>query len=408
MNSQENTEKLIKNAVLHSNPDVNQAVLKELLQQFNSTPEQKPVDTQPNIRRTIMKNPIIKLAAAAAIIIAVTLSMHLWNKSTPSAYAFEQTVEAMQGKLPFHIQTYWGSSDWCKDEYWAEFDENGQVLRFRQAEWNGREEEDGPHQVTVWEDNIRNRYYPENGIQLITSIHNTEGNLEEFDPGLAVQEVYEQVANGEAIIEIQEPSVDEELITITVTNIDGLSRSILIIDSDTDFVVRADRYELTDEQQWEYLDGIEVLEYNQPFDPNAFSLYIPEDTITLDQVSQEVGMAQGDMSDEDVASQIVRKALEAWSAGDYAQAGNLFGGASAESLTKLYPHLRPISIISIGQPVPVEYRKPWFMVPCKYEVIRYSENNVRSRKIETIEQTLSALAVDGQPGRWYVSIEPTP
>ena len=75
MNSPENIEKLIKNAVIHSNPDVNQAVLKELLQQFDDTREQKPAVMQPNIRRTIMKSPITKIAAVAAVITLVALGL---------------------------------------------------------------------------------------------------------------------------------------------------------------------------------------------------------------------------------------------------------------------------------------------------------------------------------------------
>ena len=75
MNSQENTEKLIKNTAIHSNPDVNRAVLKKLLQQFNSIQEQKPVVTPPNIRRKIMKSHITKLAAFAAVITVVVLGL---------------------------------------------------------------------------------------------------------------------------------------------------------------------------------------------------------------------------------------------------------------------------------------------------------------------------------------------
>ena len=405
MKSTEDIKKYFQKSTLSTNPDRHEAIFEKIQRAQDQSKTSEPASHRLNLRSSIMKSPITKLAAAAVIIIAVTLSIHLWNKSIPSAYAFEQTIEAMKGKRSFHIQTYWGSPDWRKDEYWAQFDEEGKLLWSRQAEWNGQEEEEGPYQVTIWEDNIRNRYYPENGIQLITSIGKTEGELEGFDPGLDVQEAYGKVANGEATIEIQESLADEERITITVTNTDGLFRRILLVDSDSDLVVRADRYELTDEQQWAYIGGIEVLEYNQPFDPNVFSLDIPEDTITLDQVSQEVGMAQGDMSNEEVASQIVRDALEAWAAGDYAQAGNLFGGAPPELLTERYGHLRPINIILIGQPVPVEYRKPWFMVPCKYEVVRYKENARFGQIIETIEPTLHAFAVDGQPGRWYVSIE---
>ena len=54
---------------------MNRAVLKELLQQFDNTREQKQAVTQPNIRRTIMKNPITKLAVAAVVITAITLGL---------------------------------------------------------------------------------------------------------------------------------------------------------------------------------------------------------------------------------------------------------------------------------------------------------------------------------------------
>ena len=75
MRSHKNVEKLIKNTAIHSNPDMNQAVLKKLLQQFENVQEQKPIVTQPNIRRTIMKNRITKLATAAVIIVLVVLGL---------------------------------------------------------------------------------------------------------------------------------------------------------------------------------------------------------------------------------------------------------------------------------------------------------------------------------------------
>ena len=397
-------EKLIKDShVLDINTSVemDQRILHDTLKAQQELKQTKLAGTQPDIRRIIMKSSITKVAAAAVIIIALTLSIHLWNKSTPSAYAFEQTVEAMQGKHSFHIQTYWGSPDWRKDEYWAEFDENGKVFHSRQEEWNGRDEKDGPRQVTVWEDNIRDRYYPEAGIELITRIGNTEPELEEFDPETTVQEVYGQVANGEATINIQEPAMDDGLITITVTHAGGNAKRILLVDPETKFVIRSDSYWCDSEEEHEYSFGIEVLGYNQSFDANIFNLNLPDDIITIDQVSQEVGMAQDDMSDEEIASKIVRKALEAWAAGDYAQAGILFGGAPPELLTKRYWYLRPVKRISIGQLRAIEYRKPWFEVPCTYDI---EYNN----RIERLVWKMNALTVDGQPGRWYVSIERNP
>jgi len=356
------------------------------------------VTTSPhNIRDIIMKSRIVKLAAAAAIIIAVMMSIHFWEKSTPSAYAFEQTIEAMQNKRSFHIQTYWGLLP--KDEFWAEFDENGQVVRYRQEEKEeDRQDYEGPI-VTLWEDNIRFKYYPKpDNICLITNTSNTEPELEEFDPETAVRSAYEQVAEGKATIEIEEPSTDEGRITITVTRTDRFARQVLLIDSDTKFVIRTDTYYWDNEEGQEFSKGIEVLEYNQPIDANMFSPDFPEDTITIDQVSQEVGMAQGDMSDGEAASEIVREALKSWVAGDYIKVGKLFGGAPPELFTERYVNLQPVSIISIGRPVPVQYIKPLFKVKCEYDAEHDGE-------IKTIKLTFDVLAVDGQPRRWYVSYQ---
>lgn len=72
MKSPENIEKLIMNAEIHSNPDVNQAVLENLKKEFDVLEEeQKAPVTPPNIRRIFMKSSITKIAAAAVIISAV-------------------------------------------------------------------------------------------------------------------------------------------------------------------------------------------------------------------------------------------------------------------------------------------------------------------------------------------------
>jgi hypothetical protein len=142
--------------------------------------------------------------------------------------------------------------------------------------------------------------------------------------------------------------------------------------------------------------GTEVLEYNEAIDPRLFEPDFPEDTIIIDQVSQEVGLAQADMSDEEAASETLRQALEAWAAADYARAGKLFGGAPPELLlTEHYSSLQPISIISIGRPEPVQYVKPAFMVKCTYDV-------EHDGQVKTVSPTFVVTAVNGQPGRWYV------
>jgi hypothetical protein len=75
MNLTKNIEKLIKNTAIRSNPEVNRVVLKDLLKQIDYAEKQKPVALLPNIRRTIMKSPILKLTAAAIIIALVVLGL---------------------------------------------------------------------------------------------------------------------------------------------------------------------------------------------------------------------------------------------------------------------------------------------------------------------------------------------
>lgn len=374
----------LENIEMSADAEMDGRILDDALAAMEESKKAGPALAGPNIRSIIMKSPITKLAAAAVIVGAVMLSIHLWDKSTPSAYAFEQTVEAMQGKRSFHIQTYFQNRR--KDEFWAEYDENGKVIRYRQEEGKGRY---GPY-VTLWENDIRTTYHPD-GIKMISRIGNTEPELEEFCPETLAKEIYDHVAAGRAIMEIQKPSPYAGLITLNVTRNDKPLRQVLLVDPDTKFVTRIDNY-------WggEFHKGIELLEYNQIIDANMFSPEFPEGTITIDQVSQEVGLAQGDMSNEEAACETVRQALEAWAAADYARAGKLFGGAPPELLLKEhYSSLQPISIISIGRPVPVQNIKPVFRVKCTYEVEHDSQ-------VKTVSPTFTVPAVDGQPGRWYV------
>jgi len=347
-------------------------------------------------RRKIMKSPITRIAAAAVIVGAVMLSMHLWDKSTPSAYAFEQTVEAMQGKRSFHIQTYYRQRRKC--EFWAQFDQEGKLVRFRQ------EEGDDPKRIllTTWKDGVRSQYYPPPwGIKLMTRVDNSAGgleDLEEFDPETIVQEVHELVAAGKAVMEIQDPPRYARLMTIHVTRIDGRTlRQVLVVDPDTKLVVRVDDYWGGGEKEKAFHHGIEVLEYNKKIDPRLLDPSLPKDTLIMDQVTQEVGMAQDDMSNEEVAVKIVREALDAWAKGDFARAGKLCGGAPAKMLTERYGHVRPVRIISIGQPEKIDFGEPRFWVPCQYEIKRDGQPEVTNQKF-------AALIVDGRPGRWYVNI----
>jgi hypothetical protein len=181
-----------------------------------------------------------------------------------------------------------------------------------------------------------------------------------------------------------------------VTRTDGKRlKQVLVVDPATKLVVRVDNYWVKEGEQVSHR-GTEVLEYNESMDPGLFEPDPPKDTITIDQVSQEVGMAQGDMADEEIGVKVVREALKAWAVSDYAKAGKLFGGAPPELfLREHYRSLQPINVTSIGRPVVIEHTTAVFRAKCTYKV-------KRGGQVETVSPRFAVDKVDGQPGRWYV------
>ena len=71
---------------------------REISSTFSSAKDKTPhlqTTSQP-LRRTIMKNRITKLAAAAVIVIGVLLSITIFDVGVKHAYAIEQTIEALE------------------------------------------------------------------------------------------------------------------------------------------------------------------------------------------------------------------------------------------------------------------------------------------------------------------------
>lgn len=76
--------------------EMRERILTDVLDAQEETKKTKSASAGPNIRSIIMKNPIIKFAAAAMVIIAVLWAGTFLEKSTTRAYAIEQTIKALQ------------------------------------------------------------------------------------------------------------------------------------------------------------------------------------------------------------------------------------------------------------------------------------------------------------------------
>jgi outer membrane lipoprotein-sorting protein len=84
MRPADKTKQFIKNASIKSNPEVNEAVLKELLNELDQSKSMPCAAREPNIWRIIMRSPVTKIAAAAVIIVAVVMGAHFLGVPTES------------------------------------------------------------------------------------------------------------------------------------------------------------------------------------------------------------------------------------------------------------------------------------------------------------------------------------
>lgn len=95
MRRAKNIKKIIKNAAIYSNAEMNQAVLRNLLTELPEVEEQTPALAGLNIRRIIMKSPITKLAAAGIVIVILSAGIYLFTGSGTSV-ALGQVKAAME------------------------------------------------------------------------------------------------------------------------------------------------------------------------------------------------------------------------------------------------------------------------------------------------------------------------
>ena len=103
MKSIEDIKKFFKNAAISTNSKMDENVLNRVLIASEKTKNTKSAAIEPNIRRTIMKSPIIKIAATAVIIALVVLGLfELTSTESTSGVVWAevaQKVEASRGSV---------------------------------------------------------------------------------------------------------------------------------------------------------------------------------------------------------------------------------------------------------------------------------------------------------------------
>jgi len=354
-----------------------------------------------------MKSPMTKCAAAAAIIVVVLLSINLWNKTLPTAYALEQTIEANHTVRYLYIKDFkLGEED--PKEFWIEFDQQGQTknIRVHMPEWDSPS--DGA-KVIVWQEGKATVWFKRKNVLLTVRDERLAqqmlGLVQGVDPRLAVERLYETEKRGAVSVEVDEPTAKTELIIVTATYpLEGPSpgrRVELYVDPATKLVTAMEFYRLKD-NAYQQVSRMEFHDYNQEIDPEMYALHdeVPADVVRVDQTSQEVGLAQGDLTDEEVAVEVVRKFFEALIAGDYTRAGQLMEGAPADLIQKQFGQTKFLRIVSVGPAAshPMPETKGW-IVPCILEVEK------DGKAVQWKRDEIGVRQVYNQPGRWTIFSE---
>ncbi len=256
--------------------------------------------------------------------------------------------------------------------------------------------------MVIWKGNKKQEWLKEKNILTTTEDEANPAQvlkmMENLDPKLAVERLQEKQEQGKVTIEIEEPSDKANPIIVTATSTkeddSPFQRMVLYIDQATLLVNAIELYKLRD-GEYEYMKTLEYYDYNQPIDAKMFTFgNIPDNAERIDQMT--MGLAQGDLSDEEIAVEVVRQFLDALIAKNYDKASKLFLGVPAGKIKEIFGELNIIRIVSMEEPIGLPSETKRFRVPYELE-IQMEGKATMSKQHEPIVQQLP-----GQSGRWVI------
>jgi hypothetical protein len=329
--------------------------------------EQKKPERE-TIMSTILKHRwgfgLSAAAGAAAIIIAIIIA------TSPKAFAIEQVIEAYNKIHFLHIKNFESKSS-EPNEFWIKSNDQGQVEK---ARYYYPETEDGaklitwtPEKAEIWFKSKR-RFVT---LQTRRIAPWMQSLLEQSQPQLVMKKLLEDQKAGKVDVQTQEPQREQKAAVIVATHKTEPKKEIYYVDRKTDLITRIEYYRI--EGTNEVLKSrTEFSDYNVPIEEKMFSIRgeLPKDVRVADQLNQIIGVAQGNMTDEQAAAETVRQFFQALIDKDYKKVGLIWGGELEEYAKEEFGALNVAKIVSIGPPVPQpDWDKHGFRVPCELEII---------------------------------------
>jgi len=397
--------RLFKNAELGVDPDADEKVFEDVFDAHKETIEDTPA--MPEIWRIIMKSPLTRISAAAVVVLAAYLCLQIPKSFVNPAYALQDTIEAHNSIRYLHAKAFWtvGGEKW-DFESWIEFDEDGRHAGFRfQASRVSSDKRLGPaifghdgDESHTWLPNL-NLCFRRSGKSVFAGAL-LQWMPSDVDPKLICEKLRQQAGDGEIILDVNEPDQKNEPIVLVVTypaeSLSANWKKVLYIDQATRLVKKVEKFEMRD-GQYQHERTAEFFDYNQQIDPEMFNLEgeLPENVIWIDQSGEEIGLAQGDMTDEEIATEVTSQAFQAFIAKDFDKAGQLFLGIPGFLIENLSSG-NVLKIISLG-PVHRDPDPDSNAMICSCKTLgefggQYYESDAKIR----------VVPVSGQPGRWMI------
>ena len=335
------------------------------------------VDVSSNYFFERMKNMILAHkrlgAAAAATVMALAASLVIYVSvlsSPAAAYALEQTVQANNHITSYHVKVTPAAQ---LGEAWVQLNPDGTLFRVRM---DLSSPGDGP-KVSIASPNRAEVWFKAKNVHMITNDKKLlDRTIKEvvkmralFDPKLAFEELQATQQAGKMQVVTKEPAKEGEPVTLTVTSKAAPDRrEVYEVDPKTKLVERVTIYSRHGDQ-WEQASRREYLDYNKEIDPKVFELELPKDVITVDRIKNEFGLAKGNLTDDEIATKVVREFFEALIAEDYKKAGMIFSGMPAEKMKEFFGRLKFLRIVEIGKPMAGQHPdKGALQVPAKVEM----------------------------------------
>jgi hypothetical protein len=344
-----------------------------------------------NMVQTHKRLSVASAAAVAALAAGLALSISL-ESASGRAYALEETAQANNHVTSYHVKITPAAE---LGEAWVQLNPDGTPIQARmdlQSPQEGAKVvilSKGKAQVWVKDKNVLALYPERDALKQISEMRNLA------DPKLAFERLQAAKAAGKVQVATKEPAKDSEPIVLTVTShVTPDRRTVYEVNPKAKLVERITEFRRTGEK-WEQVALRQYLDYNKPIDPKVFQPEMPKDVMVVDQINRTPGLVKGDLTDDEIATKVVREFFEALIAGDYDKAGVIYEGVPVKKVKEGLGEIKFLRIVAIGKPAPDPSHKA-LRVPAKVEI------EIKGRR-EVQDFSLFVRPPYGQPDRRVIS-----